>query len=211
MPEIFLVTTTKGPWRSVNSNLQRQVEHSSNCWYLSTKQHDVMSLTTAVLIPMAVRTPYFMYWSWSQWARGLRRRSTAARLLRMWVRIPPGAWMFICCECCVLSGRGLGDAQITRAEESYRLWCVVVCDLETSRMRKPWPALGRRAPRGWGNITYYTLNERKISHKWKKHPVTQSAKDRDFTVTMWFLVIMKGQNNHIFVQRCHHQPFLTQG
>ena len=28
--------------------------------------------------------------SWSQWPRGLRRRSTAARLLRPWVRIPPG-------------------------------------------------------------------------------------------------------------------------
>ena len=68
----------------------------------------------------------------SQWPRGLRRRSTAARLLRLWVRIPPGAWMFVCCECCVFSGRGLCDKLITRPEESYRLWCVVVCDLETS-------------------------------------------------------------------------------
>ena len=42
-----------------------------------------------------------------------------------------------------LSGRGLCDGLITRPEESYRLWCVVVCDLETSRMRRPWPALGR--------------------------------------------------------------------
>ena len=31
----------------------------------------------------------------SQWPRGLRRRSAAARLLRLWVRIPPGAWMFV--------------------------------------------------------------------------------------------------------------------
>jgi hypothetical protein len=38
--------------------------------------------------------------------------------------------MFVCCECCVLSGRGLCDELITRPEESYRLWCVVVCDLE---------------------------------------------------------------------------------
>jgi len=30
----------------------------------------------------------------------------------------------------VLSGRGLCDELITRPEESYRLWCVVVCDLE---------------------------------------------------------------------------------
>ena len=28
----------------------------------------------------------------SQWPRGQRRRSAAARLLRMWVRIPPGTW-----------------------------------------------------------------------------------------------------------------------
>jgi len=33
-----------------------------------------------------------------------------------------------------LSGRGLCDELITRPEESYRLWCVVVCDLETSRI-----------------------------------------------------------------------------
>jgi hypothetical protein len=34
---------------------------------------------------------------------------------------------------CVLSGRGLCDELITRPEESYRLWRVVVCDQETSR------------------------------------------------------------------------------
>ena len=66
------------------------------------------------------------------WPRGLRRRSAAARLLRSWARIPPGAWMFFCCMCCVLSGRGLCDGLITRPEESYRMWCIVECDLETS-------------------------------------------------------------------------------
>jgi len=48
---------------------------------------------------------------------------------------PAEAWMFVCCGRCVLSGRGLCDELITRPEESYPLWCVVVCDLETSRMR----------------------------------------------------------------------------
>ena len=38
--------------------------------------------------------------------------------------------MFVFCECCVLSGRGLCDELITCPEESYRLWCVVACDLE---------------------------------------------------------------------------------
>jgi len=36
-----------------------------------------------------------------------------------------------------LSGRGLCDELITRPEESYRLCCVVVCDLEISRKGAP--------------------------------------------------------------------------
>ena len=69
-------------------------------------------------------------------------RPQAARLLRSWVRIPSVAWIFVCCECRVLSGGGLCDGLITRPEESYRLWCVVVCDLETARMRRSWPTGG---------------------------------------------------------------------
>ena len=65
--------------------------------------------------------------------------------------------MFVCCESCVLSGRGLCDELITRPEESYRLWCVVVCDLETSRMRRPWPALGRSATEINNKIITYLL------------------------------------------------------
>ena len=38
----------------------------------------------------------------------------------------------------MLSGTGLCDELITRPEESYRLCCVVVCDLETSRMGAPY-------------------------------------------------------------------------
>jgi len=34
--------------------------------------------------------------------------------------------MYICCECCVLSGRGPCDELITRPEESYRVWCIVL-------------------------------------------------------------------------------------
>ena len=51
---------------------------------------------------------------------------------------PTGAWIFVCCECRVLSGRGLCDELITRPEESNRLCCVVVCDLETLRMGAPY-------------------------------------------------------------------------
>jgi len=38
----------------------------------------------------------------------------------------------------VLSGRGLCDELITRPQESYRLWRVVVCDLKTSRIGAPY-------------------------------------------------------------------------
>ena len=77
----------------------------------------------------------------SQWPRGLSRRSAAARR-DCGFESHREAWMSVCCECCVLPGRGLCDRRITRPEESYRLWCVVECDLETSWMRKPWPTGG---------------------------------------------------------------------
>ena len=50
---------------------------------------------------------------------------------------PTGGMDIVCCECRVLSGRGLCDELIARPEESHRLWCVV-CDLETSRMGAPY-------------------------------------------------------------------------
>jgi len=43
----------------------------------------------------------------------------------------PAGGMDVCCECCVLSGRGLCDGLITRPEESYGCRSVVsdVCCL----------------------------------------------------------------------------------
>jgi hypothetical protein len=60
----------------------------------------------------------------SRWPRGLRRGSAATRMLGLRVRIPPLTRMFVCCECCVLSGRGLCYGPIARPEDSYRVWCV---------------------------------------------------------------------------------------
>jgi hypothetical protein len=63
---------------------------------------------------------FYLYWNirnrWSHWLHSLRR--AANRLLRLLVWILPGAWMFVCCECCVLSGRGLCEGLITHPEES---------------------------------------------------------------------------------------------
>ena len=90
----------------------------------------------------------YTYIVWNSGLTGphsLRRSSAAARLLRWWVRISPGAWMFVCCECCVVSGSGPSNELITRPGESCRMWCVVVCDLETSIMMMSWPAQGHTA------------------------------------------------------------------
>jgi hypothetical protein len=42
----------------------------------------------------------------------------------------------------VLSGRGLCDELITIPEESYRLWSVVVCDLENLKNEKAMNCVG---------------------------------------------------------------------
>jgi hypothetical protein len=44
----------------------------------------------------------------------------------------------------VLSDRGLCDELITGPVESYRMWCVVGCDLDTSQ-RRPRSTQGCRA------------------------------------------------------------------
>jgi hypothetical protein len=60
----------------------------------------------------------------------------------------PVGGMYVCLlwVLCVLSGRGLGDGLITRLEESYPRCRVIVCDLETSRMRRLKPASGLWKP-----------------------------------------------------------------
>ena len=80
----------------------------------------------------------------SHWPRCPRLGSGISGFLGLRVRIPPLAWMTFSYECCVLSGRGICDRPITPPEESYRLWYIVVGDLETSRMMTLWTALGCR-------------------------------------------------------------------
>ena len=126
-------------WNRAFAMTERRVS-TRNC----TSHERQLALITNFNQLMFLKKIIHIYWR-SQWPRGLRRWSAAAHLLRSWVRIPPEACIFVCCECCVLSGRGLCDELITRPEESYRLWCVVLCDLETSRIRRPWHALGRSA------------------------------------------------------------------
>jgi hypothetical protein len=71
--------------------------------------------------------------SWSQWLNGLRR--VCGRSLAGIAGLNPAGGTDGC-PLWVLSGRRLCDGLITHPEESYRLWCVLVCDLGTSRVRQ---------------------------------------------------------------------------
>jgi len=55
--------------------------------------------------------------------------------------------MDVCCKCCVSSGRGLCDELISRPEESFRLWCVIVCDLENPKNEEAMTRVGSQPHR----------------------------------------------------------------
>ena len=60
-----------------------------------------------------------------QWQRGPRLRSAAPRLLRLWIRIPPGGnggLSAVNAACCQEEVSALG--LVTCPVESYRVWCV---------------------------------------------------------------------------------------
>ena len=61
--------------------------------------------------------------SGSQWPSSVMQRSASDRLLGLRVSIPPGAWMSVSCEYCVMSGKSL-----RRADPSCRgVLPTVVC------------------------------------------------------------------------------------
>jgi len=71
--------------------------------------------------------------------------------------------MFVCFECCVLSGRGLCDELITRPEESYRLWCVVVCDLEHLKNEEAMTRVGSQRHRKESSSSISNSSKRQAS------------------------------------------------
>ena len=75
----------------------------------------------------------------------------------------PAGRINVCFECCVLSGRGLWVGLITRPEKSYRLWCVVFCDLETPWMGRPWSKGGcctknKQTPPPRYGVSFWTIS-----------------------------------------------------
>jgi hypothetical protein len=71
----------------------------------------------------------------SQWSRGLQGSFAAARLLRLWVRIPPVVWMFSVVKCCKVEVSATSRRLVQRS--ATECGAIVGSDLETSRMRRP--------------------------------------------------------------------------
>ena len=62
----------------------------------------------------------------SQWPRDLRLRPSVARLVRLWVRIPSGAWMSVCCECCQVEVSATGWSLVQRSPSDCGASCCVI-------------------------------------------------------------------------------------
>ena len=70
------------------------------------------------------------------------------------------SWVHVCLLWVLCVVRSLSDEVITRPEESYLLWCVVVCDLETFWRRRSWPTGGCRAKKQTNMYVYINNNHR---------------------------------------------------
>jgi hypothetical protein len=73
---------------------------------------------------------------WSQWPRGLRRGSAAARLLGLWVRIPPEGWMSQVNVVCFLVQVSVSVLSITQKNPTE--YSLSECDREPSISRRSW-------------------------------------------------------------------------
>ena len=95
--------------------------------------------------------------------------------------------MFVCCECCVLSSRGLRYGLITRPEKSYRLWRVAVCDQETSKTLS-----------GCENTTTMGCNARttnKQTNKQTNNPIRLITAPR-WCYLLWFMQRFWSSSSH---------------
>jgi hypothetical protein len=84
---------------------------------------DVPVLITDLMVSLANQARIYWYYR-KEWPIPVVERSKAWVCGRLPAEIEgsnPTGGMDVCCECCVLSGRGLCDGPIPRTEESYRL------------------------------------------------------------------------------------------
>jgi hypothetical protein len=118
----------QGPRRADWSYVQRYGLHAACFLITATGLHTNLNLTLLTWWIRWAQTQFTILTKLLPMLVVARSKgwSAAARLLRLWVRIQTEAWMFVSCECCVLSDIGLCVGAITRTEESYRMWRVWV-------------------------------------------------------------------------------------
>jgi hypothetical protein len=129
------------PWHSGRNEFKLGVVILFDCWDL---RHSLRS---------------YVFDSRSRWPRGLRHGSAAPCLLALRFRIPPGAWMFVSCECCVFqiefsaSGRSLVKRSPTKC--CVRVWS--------------WSHDNQEALAHWGLLRHW---KRKLFGVWFNHFVS---------------------------------------
>ena len=75
----------------------------------------------------------------------------------------------------MLSGRGLCDELITRLEEPYRLWCVVVCDLENLKNEEAMTSVGSQRHRKKNIYNINALQPAYMPHEDTDHDETRDV------------------------------------
>jgi hypothetical protein len=108
----------------------------------------------------------------SQWPCGLRRRSSAARLLRSWVRNQPGAWMFVCLSvvCCQVEISAMDWSLVQRSPtDCGGLLCVI---------KKPRNEEAKSRYRAVENTTTMGCNARKTNKQTNRSWATKDKQDK---------------------------------
>jgi len=140
----------KRPWPVVSTYAKRKkISKGLSNWV----QSQVMLNIASIILRKHIRVSELLLTKWiSQYLtwdtyycdnrqallRSPKRWTAVARLLFRGFQSRNWDVIFCsCCDCCVLSHRGLRDKLIIRSAQSYRLECVVAWHLQTSRMRRP--------------------------------------------------------------------------
>jgi hypothetical protein len=85
--------------------------------------------------------PLVPYWAFV----GPSERAGKDSPAEMWIRIPPGVWISVSCEFCVIRWRSLRRTDNSSRGVLPGVMRRCVWDLEPSSMRRPWPAWGHSA------------------------------------------------------------------
>jgi hypothetical protein len=119
------------------------------------RQCDLNIPTHRSNIPHYFYRSSFMYepiYTWlcrSRWPHGLRRGSAAAHLLELWVRIPPGASMYLCLVsvvCCQVEVSASGWSLVQRNPTDCGL---SEYDREASILKRSWPTRACFTKKTW--------------------------------------------------------------